>query len=46
MGTAGPAVDEEMTAVEAVESTFGAAGSGKAEHILLDHYVMGSPRGL
>jgi hypothetical protein len=41
----GPPV-EEMAATEALKTVFGAAGSGQAKHILLDHYFTGALRRL
>jgi len=43
MEAAGPPV-EEMAATEAFETVFGAAVSGQAKHILLDHYFTSTRR--
>jgi hypothetical protein len=45
MEEAGPPV-EEMAATEALGTVFGAAGSGQAKHILLDHYFNSATRRL
>lgn len=45
MEAAGPPV-EEMAATEALGTVFGAAGSGQAKHILLDHYFTSALRRL
>ena len=45
MEEAGPPV-EEMAATEALGTVFGAAGSGQAKHILLDHYFNSALRRL
>lgn len=45
MEAAGPPV-EEMAATEALGTLFGAAGSGQAKHILLDHYFNSALRRL
>lgn len=45
MEAAGPPV-EEMAATEALGTLFGAAGSGQAKHILLDHYFNSAIRRL
>lgn len=41
----GPPV-EEMAATEALGTVFGAAGSGQAKHILMDHYFTSALRRL
>lgn len=41
----GPPV-EEMAATETLKTLFGAAGSGQAKHILLDHYFNSALRRL
>ena len=41
----GPPV-EEMAATETLKTLFGAAGSGQAKHILLDHYFTSALRRL
>ncbi len=45
MEAAGPPV-EEMAATETLQTVFGAAGSGQAKHILLDHYFTSAFRRL
>ena len=46
MEAGGPPVAAEVAAPEAAEVTFGAAGSGQAKHVLLDHYFTSSVRRL
>lgn len=45
MEAAGPPV-EEMAATETLKTLFGAAGSGQAKHILMDHYFTSALRRL
>ena len=45
MDAGGPPVLADVTALEA-EPTFAAAGSGKAKHVLVDHYYTSSLRRL
>jgi len=40
----GPPVATQVAAFEAAEPTFGAAGSGTAKHVLVDHYFTSSAR--
>ena len=46
MEVGGPPVAAELTAPESTEITFGAAGSGQAKHVLMDHYFTSSTRRL
>jgi hypothetical protein len=46
MEAEGPPVVTELVAAEAAETLFGAAGSGKAKYVLLDHYFTSSLRRL
>lgn len=43
---AGPPVTAEMTATEVAAPIVGAAGSGQAQHVLMDHYFTSSTRRL
>jgi hypothetical protein len=40
----GPAVEPAVTAQAAAQPLFGAAGSGQAKHVLLDHYFTSTLR--
>jgi len=46
MDAGGPPVLAEVAALEAAEPAFAAAGSGKAKHVLVDHYYTSSLRRL
>lgn len=46
MEATGPPVAAEVAAPEPTEPTFGAAGSGQAKHVLMDHYFTSSTRRL
>lgn len=46
MAAGGPPVAAEVTTTSIAEPTFGAAGSGKAKHVLVDHYTTSSSRRL
>ena len=40
----GPPISNQVTAADATETVFGAAGSGTAKHVLLDHYFTSTAR--
>jgi hypothetical protein len=44
--TEGPPITAEVTATEVAAPTIGAAGSGQAQHVLMDHYFTSSTRRL
>jgi hypothetical protein len=46
LGAGGPPVVAEVAAMETAAPAFAAAGSGQAQHVLVDHYYTGSLRRL
>lgn len=44
--TNGPPIPSEVAAMEISQPSFGAAGSGKVKHVLVDHYTTSSTRRL